>query len=489
VVCLSDLPDYRREIVIVESVTLDVTGSVTISATADVNLVQVGGVTLATPTVAACVPVSIENDAIAYDNANDRFKVDVEKWSATDTVDVNVTNASLTVSVSGTVTVAGSVTVSGTVAATQSGTWNIGTVTTVSAVTSITNTVTVSGSVTVSGTVAATQSGTWNIGTVTTITNTVTVSGSVTVSGTVAATQSGTWNIATLTSITNTVTVSVSGTVAISGAVTVSTAGGTNIIIDVLTQSAYLERRSMLSNNGVTPTWYFVTGNERIGKFFPRGARGFINTVDVYCRDAGSSGGTITVYLSPTPGMGAVASATITVSASGVATWRSATFNLMWKYDSLFIFIVESSAQIEKAEDFDSNFDCFASSDAGATWSYLDRREWFRALMKGETCGDLPVSGMVALSDRSDYAFSHITADAQVKAAYGRLHTVTINSCATAGTLTLYDNTAESGTVIAAIAIPITPTPFTLTFDVRFSTGLYAGFDATLAADVTISYI
>jgi len=54
--------------------------------------------------------------------------------------------------------------VSGTVAATQSGTWDIGTVTTVTAVTDITNTVTVD------GTVAATQSGTWDIGTVTTLT-------------------------------------------------------------------------------------------------------------------------------------------------------------------------------------------------------------------------------------------------------------------------------------------------------------------------------
>src|SRR5580700_6091571 len=45
----------------------------------------------------------------------------------------------------------------------------------------VVGTVTVTGTVAVSGTVAATQSGTWNVGTVATITNTVTVTGTVAV--------------------------------------------------------------------------------------------------------------------------------------------------------------------------------------------------------------------------------------------------------------------------------------------------------------------
>jgi hypothetical protein len=49
---------------------------------------------------------------------------------------------------------------------------------------SIAGTVAVSGTTTLSGTVAASQSGTWNVGTVTTITNTVTVTGTVALSGT-----------------------------------------------------------------------------------------------------------------------------------------------------------------------------------------------------------------------------------------------------------------------------------------------------------------
>jgi len=47
------------------------------------------GVTLLNPTIAACLPTSIENPAIAYDTVNDRFKVDIKAWSApTQTVDV-----------------------------------------------------------------------------------------------------------------------------------------------------------------------------------------------------------------------------------------------------------------------------------------------------------------------------------------------------------------------------------------------------------------
>lgn len=213
-----DLPDYRREVNIVESITIITEGSAT------VDIVAVGGVTLATPTVSACVPISIENPAIAYDGVNDRFTIDIEKWSATDTVNVEIQNATIAVTQSGswTVTISGTVTVTGTVAATQGGTWNIGTLTT------ITNTVTIAGTVAISGTV--------------TVSGTVAISGTVTVTGTVAATQSGIWNISTLTSITNTVTISgtvtVSGTVTISGDVNVKASGITTIYKSISANNA-----------------------------------------------------------------------------------------------------------------------------------------------------------------------------------------------------------------------------------------------------------
>ncbi len=132
----------------------------------------------------------------------------------------------------------------------QSGTWNVGTVTTVSTITNVVHvddnagsltvdgTIAVSsvgGTVTVSGTVAATQSGSWSTGRTWTLgsgTDTVTIvpSGTQTVSGTVAATQSGTWNIGTVTTITNPVAVTgtfFQATQPVSGTVTAN--AGTNL--------------------------------------------------------------------------------------------------------------------------------------------------------------------------------------------------------------------------------------------------------------------
>ena len=86
------------------------------------------------------------------------------------------------------------------------------------------------------------------------------------------------------------------------------------------------------------------------------------------------------------------------------------------------------------------------------------------------------------------YLYRHVAADLQIKATAGTLHTVTVNACTGAGTLTLYDNVAEAGNVIAAIAIPVTPVPVTLHYDIEFANALFAGYDGTLAADITISY-
>ena len=177
--------------------------------------------------------------------------------------------------------------------------------------------------------------------------------------------------------------------------INIKTSGGANIIIDKLTVGAYTERRPTISNNGETPSFGDVpTGNNRVGKFFPRGCRGFIGTIDEYCRSTGIAG-TITVYLSPQPSMGAVASAIINVGAGAGADWRSATFNRMWNYDSLFIFTVGSTTDIEHGFDTDAPLDFYESSDSGATWTVANLRLWYRVIMKGETVGDIPVSGTI----------------------------------------------------------------------------------------------
>jgi hypothetical protein len=180
-----------------------------------------------------------------------------------------------------------------------------------------------------------------------------------------------------------------------SAPININTSGGTNIVIDKLTQSAYTERRVTIANGGDGGTSDPFTGNQRHGKFFPRGCRGFINTIDAYCFDTGTAGGTITIFISPCPGIGYLYSADITVPASATAAWRSATFNVPWAYDSLFIFAVESNTYVRVGYTATPPFDYWTSTDAGATWKAEEVTPGFRAVLKAQNIGDIPVSGTV----------------------------------------------------------------------------------------------
>jgi len=84
------------------------------------------------------------------------------------------------------------------------------------------------------------------------------------------------------------------------------------------------------------------------------------------------------------------------------------------------------------------------------------------------------------------------TADTPVISGKGKLHTVSISpltSSVTAGLVTVYDNTAESGGVLYEEWVPTSVVGHTITLDCDFYTGLYVSFDSTLAnAVVTVTY-
>ena len=90
------------------------------------------------------------------------------------------------------------------------------------------------------------------------------------------------------------------------------------------------------------------------------------------------------------------------------------------------------------------------------------------------------------------FAYAYCTADTAVKSGAGFLHTITFactDAAPTAGTIIIYDNTAESGTIIHTFAPQTTWFPsFTITLDVSFATGLYIGFTTTADVNVTVSY-
>ena len=85
-----------------------------------------------------------------------------------------------------------------------------------------------------------------------------------------------------------------------------------------------------------------------------------------------------------------------------------------------------------------------------------------------------------------------VAADTLVKTGAGFLHTVTIScddAAPTAGSIIIYDNSAESGTEIFNHTFTTTPfVPFTVTLDVAVGTGIYIGFTTTADVNATLSY-
>jgi len=177
--------------------------------------------------------------------------------------------------------------------------------------------------------------------------------------------------------------------------VNIQTSAGANIVIDKLTTEAYTEDRRILSNNGATPSIMAPGYQYYFGKFFPRGCRGYINTIEVYCGNSDTTDHTLYIYISPQPGMGRVISASLTVSAGTSNSWRSVSIQRFWNYDSMFIYIIGDSTNYPTVGyDTGTPYDQVNSSDE-TTWTPQTRRLWIRVNMTGETVGDLPVSGTV----------------------------------------------------------------------------------------------
>lgn len=85
------------------------------------------------------------------------------------------------------------------------------------------------------------------------------------------------------------------------------------------------------------------------------------------------------------------------------------------------------------------------------------------------------------------------TADTQIKASAGYVHNLVCigtDAAATAGTIILYDNTAESGTVVMSWAVQAVAytQPVVFPLDVVMTTGIYLGFTTTADVTCTVSY-
>ena len=103
--------------------------------------------------------------------------------------------------------------------------------------------------------------------------------------------------------------------------------------------------------------------------------------------------------------------------------------------------------------------------------------------------GDTAGSGLGALmTSPTGHAHNSVTGDEQILAAAGKLHTITIHDITTGGVITVYDNTAESGVVIATLTLAAGEGFVSLHYDVDCATGLYIGYDASVVGALTVSY-
>jgi len=160
-------------------------------------------------------------------------------------------------------------------------------------------------------------------------------------------------------------------------------------------QDSTLERRSLIWNDdgiedGTVPAVFFTQATNR-GKFFTRGCRGMMEQIQLYC--IGDGVDTITLRYSPHPCIGPLGEVVITPAAAWA--WQPFDVEQMWNYDSLFIWVHECEAAVVWTYDATLPYDGHRSLDAGATWEDTGTRPFIRAVMTGETPGDVPVSGII----------------------------------------------------------------------------------------------
>jgi len=160
-------------------------------------------------------------------------------------------------------------------------------------------------------------------------------------------------------------------------------------------QDSTLERRSLIWNDnniedGTIPA-HFYDQPVRRGKFFTRGCRGLIEQLQLYC--IGNGVDEITLRYSPHPGIGPFGEVTIAPAAAWA--WQDFDVEEMWNYDSLFIWPYDRDNAVDWAYDEVQPYDGREANLAHQFWWDLEIRPFIRAVMTGETPGDVPVSGIV----------------------------------------------------------------------------------------------
>lgn len=134
----------------------------------------------------------------------------------------------------------------------------------------------------------------------------------------------------------------------------------------------------------------------------------------------------------------------------------------------------------------------FTNPAGGVGWGIGAALQGFNGTTWDRVRMNTAANGGALLVENGPYLVSRKTADGQVKASAGFIHTISIagiTATPTAGLMTVYDSLTETGTVLYAEWVFATDVGHTITLDVPAGTGIFVGFDATLAnAQATVSY-
>jgi hypothetical protein len=88
----------------------------------------------------------------------------------------------------------------------------------------------------------------------------------------------------------------------------------------------------------------------------------------------------------------------------------------------------------------------------------------------------------MAVGNSEVYAYKQIATSTQIKTGDGQLAAIFVSAASATPTITVYDNTAASGTEIISVFTPVASTLYT--FPVGFGTGLYVALGGTVSCTV-----
>lgn len=97
-----------------------------------------------------------------------------------------------------------------------------------------------------------------------------------------------------------------------------------------------------------------------------------------------------------------------------------------------------------------------------------------------------------AINNLSGFSSAIATSDTLVKTGAGVIHTISFacnDAAPTAGSIIIYDNTAESGTVIYSETFTTTVfRGYSIVLDRAITTGIYIGFTTTADVNCVVTY-